>query len=72
VAKPGRIVVTGTVRSEALDQYQWKRTGRQDRIVLLDQLVEQFMSIEPCRSAQRMFVVVDNGWSNCQMLWIWQ
>jgi hypothetical protein len=32
-----------------------------DGIVPFDQLVEQFMSAEPCRSARRVFVIVDNG-----------
>ncbi len=37
------------------------RCAPKDGIVPFDALVEQFMSIEPYRSAQRAFVIVDNG-----------
>lgn len=37
------------------------RTDAKDGIVPFDTLVEQFMSIEPYRKAQRVFVVIDNG-----------
>jgi hypothetical protein len=37
------------------------RCAPKDGIVPFDQLIEQFMSVEPYRSAQRVFVVVDNG-----------
>ena len=37
------------------------RCAAKDGIVPFDALIEQFMSIEPYRSAQRLFVIVDNG-----------
>jgi hypothetical protein len=37
------------------------RCAPKDGIVPFDQLVEQFMGAEPYRSAQRVFLVVDNG-----------
>jgi hypothetical protein len=38
------------------------RCAPKDGIVPFDQLIEQFMSIEPYSSkAQRVFVIVDNG-----------
>ncbi len=37
------------------------RCAPKDGIVPFDALVEQFMSVEPYRSAQRVFVIVDNG-----------
>ncbi len=37
------------------------RCAPKDGIEPFDQLIEQFMSIEPYASAQRVFVVVDNG-----------
>jgi hypothetical protein len=37
------------------------RCAPTDGIVPFDALIEQFMSVEPYRSAQRVFVVVDNG-----------
>ncbi len=37
------------------------RCAPKDGIVPFDQLVEQFMSIEPYSKAQRVFVIVDNG-----------
>lgn len=37
------------------------RCAPKDGIVPFEQLVEQFMSVEPYRSAQRVFVIVDNG-----------
>jgi DDE superfamily endonuclease len=37
------------------------RCAPKDGIEPFDALVEQFMSVEPYRSAQRVFVVVDNG-----------
>jgi DDE superfamily endonuclease len=37
------------------------RCAPQDGIVPFDALIEQFMSIEPYRSARRVFVIVDNG-----------
>ena len=37
------------------------RCAPKDGIVPFDALIEQFMSVEPYRSAQRVFVIVDNG-----------
>ena len=37
------------------------RCAPKDGIVPFDQLVEQFMSVEPYSKAQRVFVIVDNG-----------
>ena len=37
------------------------RCAPKDGIVPFDQLVEQFMSVEPYSNAQRVFVIVDNG-----------
>ena len=37
------------------------RCAPKDGIVPFDALVEQFMSVEPYRCAQRVFVIVDNG-----------
>ncbi|MGO9822752.1 MAG: IS630 family transposase [Solirubrobacteraceae bacterium] len=37
------------------------RCASADGIVAFDQLVEQFMSVEPYSKAQRVFVIVDNG-----------
>ena len=37
------------------------RCAPKDGIVPFDQLVEQFMSVEPYNKAQRVFVIVDNG-----------
>ncbi len=37
------------------------RCDAKDGIVPFDTLIEQFMSVEPYRSAPRVFVVVDNG-----------
>ena len=37
------------------------RCAPKDGIEPFDALIEQFMSVEPYRSAQRVFVVVDNG-----------
>ena len=37
------------------------RCAPKDGIVPFDQLIEQFMSIEPYSKAQRVFVIVDNG-----------
>jgi hypothetical protein len=37
------------------------RCDEKDGIVPFDKLIEQFMSQEPYRPAQRVFVVVDNG-----------
>jgi hypothetical protein len=37
------------------------RCAPKDGIEPFDALVEQFMSVEPYRSAQRVFVIVDNG-----------
>jgi DDE superfamily endonuclease len=37
------------------------RCAPKDGIVPFDALVEQFMNVEPYRSAQRVFVIVDNG-----------
>ena len=37
------------------------RCASADGIVPFDQLVEQFMSVEPYSKAQRVFVIVDNG-----------
>jgi DDE superfamily endonuclease len=37
------------------------RCAPKDGIVAFDQLVEQFMSVEPYSQAQRIFVIVDNG-----------
>jgi hypothetical protein len=37
------------------------RCAPKDGIVPFDQLVDQFMSVEPYRKAQRVFVIVDNG-----------
>jgi hypothetical protein len=37
------------------------RCAPADGIVPVDQLVEQFMSVEPYSKAQRVFVIVDNG-----------
>jgi hypothetical protein len=37
------------------------RCAPKDGIIPFDALVEQFMSVEPYRSAQRVFVIVDNG-----------
>jgi DDE superfamily endonuclease len=37
------------------------RCAAKDGIVPFDALVEQFMSVEPYRCAQRVFVIVDNG-----------
>ncbi len=37
------------------------RCAPKDGIVPFDALVDQFMSVEPYRSAQRVFVIVDNG-----------
>ena len=37
------------------------RCAPKDGIVPFDALVEQFMSVEPYRKAQRVFVIVDNG-----------
>ena len=37
------------------------RCAPADGIAPFDQLVEQFMSVEPYRNAQRVFVIVDNG-----------
>jgi hypothetical protein len=37
------------------------RCAPKDGIVPFDQLVDQFMSVEPYSKAQRVFVVVDNG-----------
>ena len=37
------------------------RCAAKDGIIPFDQLVEQFMSIEPYSKAQRVFVIVDNG-----------
>jgi hypothetical protein len=37
------------------------RRAPKDGIVPFDQLVEQFMSVEPYSKAQRVFVIVDNG-----------
>jgi hypothetical protein len=37
------------------------RCDEKDGIVPFDKLIEQFMSVEPYRSARRVFVVLDNG-----------
>jgi DDE superfamily endonuclease len=37
------------------------RCAPKDGIVPFDALIDQFMSVEPYRSAQRVFVIVDNG-----------
>ena len=37
------------------------RCAPKDGIVPFDALIEQFMSVEPYRSAQRVFVIADNG-----------
>jgi len=37
------------------------RCAPKDAIIPFDQLVDQFMSVEPYSKAQRVFVVVDNG-----------
>ena len=37
------------------------RCAPKDGIVPFDAIIEQFMSVEPYRSAQRVFVIVDNG-----------
>jgi hypothetical protein len=37
------------------------RCAPKDGIEPFDQLVEQFMSVEPYRNAQRVFLIVDNG-----------
>lgn len=37
------------------------RCAPKDGIVEFDALIEQFMSVEPYRSAQRVFVIADNG-----------
>ena len=37
------------------------RCAPKDGIVPFDALIEQFMTVEPYRSAQRVFVIVDNG-----------
>jgi hypothetical protein len=37
------------------------RCAPKDGIVPFDQLIEQFMSVEPYRAAPRVFVIVDNG-----------
>jgi hypothetical protein len=37
------------------------RCEPKDGIVPFDQLIDQFMTVEPYRSAQRVFVIVDNG-----------
>jgi hypothetical protein len=37
------------------------RCDEKDGIVPFDKLIEQFMSVEPYRSAPRVFVIVDNG-----------
>jgi hypothetical protein len=37
------------------------RCAPKDGIVAFDQLVDQFMSVEPYSNAQRVFVIVDNG-----------
>jgi hypothetical protein len=37
------------------------RCAPKDGIVPFDELIEQFMSVEPYRSAPRVFVIVDNG-----------
>jgi len=37
------------------------RCAPKDGIVAFDSLVDQFMSVEPYRKAQRVFVIIDNG-----------
>jgi DDE superfamily endonuclease len=52
-------VLSGRVGRAAREDLRALR--HKDGIEPFDALVDQFMSIEPYRSAQRVFVVVDNG-----------